>query len=310
MKKQILIGAMCLFIFSSCAQKKEKSDMNTNENNEQVKNYKSQPLYGLQVDKMGCRLSVIINDETLGDYFDKGGFSATETINGHIVKSGRQTLKLLVYPRTGSEFIDELANIKIEIIFAAQKGDSMESYKVIKTVELPKDLKDKKLPYFELSIPFEAEVPWDYSDFYNNLIDLRKVPDIEKKVIHEYENLRELIANNEQAKYLSFMLKNQFIEYNTFYMTKEEIKESEEWIGKDATKLENKEVLPLRNYELVFEKDGKKAFLRDKDSRDGVIKIEYGSINTDGDYKGQRSKETAISPNLIMVKGSTKFESL
>ncbi|MFC3561218.1 hypothetical protein [Pedobacter jamesrossensis] len=312
MRIKILIGLLSLCILNGCAQKKSKVDMNTmiEETFKTTPKHDKQPLYGIQIDKMGCRLSIAINDETLVDYFEKGGFSATETINGHIIKSGNQTLKVMVYPRNGAQFIDDLAHIKLELFYVAQKGDPMDSYKIMKTIELPKDLKEKKLSYFEINIPFEANVPWDFSAFYNNLVDLRKVPEIEKKVIAEYEKIRGLISSNDSNEYLKFILKNQKMEYEAFYMTKDEVNESVNWLIKDATPLENKEVLPMKNYELVFEKEGKKVFLRDRTSRDGAIRIEYGTINTEGDYKGQKSKETSLSPNLILVKGKTEFESL
>lgn len=281
-----------------------------NEAYETTPKHNKQPMYGLQVDKMGCRVSISINDETLGNYFDIGGFSTTETINGHIVRSGNQTLKVMVYPRNGAQFIDDLAHIKLELFFVAQKGDPMDSYKNLKTIELPKGLKDKKLPYFEINVPFEANVPWDYSSFYDNLVDLRKVPDIEKKVVSEYEKIKNMIVANDQNSYVNLRVKNKKMEYETFYMTKDEIKEYIESIAKDATPLENKEVLPIKNYELVFEKGGKKVLLRDKNTRDGIIRVEYGSINTEGDYKGQKSKEMYLSPNLILAKGKTEFESL
>lgn len=307
----MLISIIILFVLNSCAQNKSKN-MNTmiNEAYETTPKHNKQPMYGLQIDKMGCRVSISVNDETLGNYFDKGGFSTTETINGHIIKSGNQTLKVLVYPREGSLFIDDLANVKLELFYVAQKGDPMDSYKILKTVELPKNTKDKRLPYVEINIPFEANVPWDYSSFYNSLVDLRKVPDIEKKVVEEYEKIRNMIVTNDQNNYLNFRIKHKKMEYETFYMSKEEIKEYIESIAKDATPLENKEVLPIKNYELVFEKDGKKVLLRDKTTRDGIIRMEYGSINTEGDYKGEKSKEMYLSPNLILVKGKTEFESL
>lgn len=286
--------------------------MNTTINNayESIPKHEQQPMYGLQVDKMGCRLSVLINDETLGDYFDKGGYSATETINGHIVKSGQQSIKVIIYPREGMQFIDDLAHIELALFYVKHKGDPMDTYQTIAKIELPKDLKDKKLPYFEITANFEANVPWDYSAFYNDLLDLRKVPDIEKKILNTYTKVRDMIVNNDQEKYLSFRLQHKKLEYEPFYMSKDEVKEYVNWMAKDATPLLNKEVLSIQNYELVFEKEGKKAFLRDKTNRGGVIKIEYGTINTDGDFKGKKNKEMYISPSLILPKGKTELESL
>lgn len=310
--KGIFSGILILIVLNSCAQKNNKVNMDAIVNSayEKTPKHEQQPMYGLQIDKMGCRMSILLNDETLGNYFQKGGYSNTSTINGNIIRSGKQEIKVIIYPREGMEYIDDLAHVQLQLFYVKRKGDPMDTYQIIKTLELPKDLKDKKLPYFEIKLPFEAVVPWDYSEMYNNLSDLRKVPDIEKKVIAEYERIRNLVVNNEQDKYVSFRIKNMQSEYDTFYMTKAEIKEYIEWIAQDAEPLLNKEVLPIKNYELVFEKDGKKVFLRDRISRGGVIKIEYGTINTGGDYKGEKSNSKIISPALIIPTGKTEFECL
>lgn len=310
--KGIFSGILILLVLNSCAQKNKKVNMNAivNDAYEKTPKHAEQPMYGLQIDKMGCRLSVLVNDETLGDYFEKGGYSNTATINGHIIASGTQEIKVIIYPREGMQFIDDLAHVQLQVFYVRKKGDPMDTYQILKTLELPKDLKDKKLPYFEIKLPFEAKVPWDYTAMYNGFEDLRKVPDIEKKVIAAYEKIRELVVNNEQEKYLALRLQHKKFEYDTFYMTKAEIKEYNDWIAKDAAPLQNKEVAPIKNYELVFEKEGKRAFLRDRTSRGGVIKIDYGTINTEGDYKGQKSDFMEISPALVIPKGKTEFECL
>ncbi len=48
---------------------------------------------------------------------------------------------------------------------------------------------------------FEANVPYQYT-YWDDCVDLRTIPDIEQKIVKEYEYVRKLIAqkNLEQLK--------------------------------------------------------------------------------------------------------------
>lgn len=306
--KKIIYLLTLIICTQSCAQNKINMEEEAKRIYNATPKYQEQPLYGLQVDKMGCRLSIKVNDMTLDNYFDKGGYSSTETLNTLIIKSGKQTLTYTVYPREGKEYLDDLTRIQLQLFYVKHKGDPMDTYQVMQTIELPKDLKDKKLPFYTATVEFNAQVPWDESSFYDHLTDLRTVPNIEQKVLAKYEEIRQMYIHNEQEKFFKIRFNNAFTQYESLYMTEKEIKEYLEFNTKRTSPLKNKEVLPIEHYQLIFERNGTVASLVDKNTREGVIVVEYGDLVEEGEYKGRKQHSSSFSPVLILPKGKTELE--
>jgi hypothetical protein len=313
MLKKIIFISLLISLTNSCAQKISKEKMETiiKTAYQQIPKHDKQPMYALQVDKKGCRASILVNGWSVDDYWNKGGYTVTETISPFFIKSGKQTITLKVYPREGVKYIDDLTYVALEIIYVPQKGCDMDKYQLLQIVKLPEDIKDKNLPYFEMTIPFEAKVPWDHSLFYENLQDLRKVPDIEKKLLAEYKKYVSMIENNEQEQYIERMFKNRKYEFETFYVDEKEIKDYLESDIKDVSPLKNKEVQFLdTNYEIVYELNGRVAHLISKLDRESIIRVFYGDIITEGEHKGKKQSEISTGAKLILPKGKTEFENL
>lgn len=310
-KKIIILLIICTTI--ACAQKISDKQMETiiKTAYQQTPKHDQQPIYALQVDKKGCRFSLLVNGWNVDDYWRKGGYTITETISPYFIKSGKQSITIKIYPREGAQYIDDRTYIALEIIYVPQKGCDMDQYQLLQTIKLPEDLKDKKLPYFEMTIPFDAKVPWDHTAFFDNLQDLRKIPNIEKKLLAENKKQLLMIEKNQQQEYINMMFKNKKYEFERYYTDEKDIKEYMNSYLKDVSPLKNKEVQFMEsNYEIVFDLEGKVASLVSKSDREGIIRIPYGDIITEREHKGKKQSVKSLCPRLILPKGQTEFENL
>lgn len=313
MFKRIIFLSLLISLTNSCAQKNLKKQMETITKTvfQQTPKHDKQPMYALQVDKKGCRASIWVNDWNVDNYWNKGGYTVTETISPYIIKSGKQTITMKIYPREGVKYIDDLTYVSLELIYVPQKGCDMNQYQLLQTIKLPEEIKDKKLPYFEMTIPFEAKVPWDHSLFYEDLQDLRKIPNIEIKLLEEYKKYVLMIENNDQENYIEKMFKNRKYEFETLYIKEKEVKEYMDSDIKDVSPLKNKEVQFLdTNYEIVYEVNGRVAHLISKLDKEAIIRVIYGDIITQGEHKGKKQSEISTGAKLILPKGKTEFENL
>jgi outer membrane protein TolC len=119
MKSMILALLVATISFNSYAQVKTEKDMKQEikkmeeliqEYLGMVKTYPEKPAYYLQVNKTGCRLLVRVNDIPVGYHFvEDEGESMLYPINDLLLGSGKHTVSIQVYPRTGET---EVTNIK------------------------------------------------------------------------------------------------------------------------------------------------------------------------------------------------------
>ena len=74
------------------------------------------------------------------------------------------------------------ATASITVYCAVDKNSEMGDYKKLVEFELPADIGSQKLPYYEASLAFEADVPYDYQNELDRASDLTEIPDLEKKL--------------------------------------------------------------------------------------------------------------------------------
>ena len=117
-------------------------------------------------------------------------------------KAGKQIITIQIYPKEGQDFIAENADVDVKLKFAKDKDDGVDTYINLANVELPEDIGSKKLPYFELKIPFEATVPFDFSKDLQEAQDISKISNFKEKIVIKYNQLRNLLVNGD---WLNFM---------------------------------------------------------------------------------------------------------
>lgn len=199
MKKNIILAILCIAI-SSCGQKKnEKKDI-MDQNNvlkvteiyKNVKKYVDNPSYTLHINSTaGCTFELLVNDLPVYEFYDSGNCTGSIPINENLVKSGIQKLKIRITPPVNENFdmakeID-LAKIvfKININYGDYGKVKVKDFKNALNYEFKNS--DQKLPYYEINLDFNAEVPYQNDiNAWVKSVDLSK--EDESKLLKEVED--------------------------------------------------------------------------------------------------------------------------
>ena len=115
--RYLLVFIGCLLFFGSCAQTTsgqtnmydinqyldEESKQITKENfvdqiMKQIKHYPKEPVYYLRINKQNCLIEVLVNDVRRHVDYELSNYVTPIKINSSILKSGKQTITVRMYP--------------------------------------------------------------------------------------------------------------------------------------------------------------------------------------------------------------------
>ena len=158
----------------------------------------SRPVYYAKYGNRGCLFELRINDILITEMTKSTNIGeALITINPTIFKSGRQTVEIHLSPIEGEHVISNKKPFRLEIGYYDSTEEVDESGEAtwhtvftLPDIEIP----EKGLPYIDMKGEFEANVPYQYT-YWDDCVDLRTIPDIEQKIVKEYEYVRKLIAH-------------------------------------------------------------------------------------------------------------------
>lgn len=315
-RKKILLAIITLFSLASCAQKENKVNpvemekeiiVYQNKMYDKIQKFDRKPLYILQVNKNNCRVLVSCNDiPHWMTFYNNIGESNPVFLNNYIPKSGMQMLTVQVFPKQGESYIAENADVDLKLLMANDKNDGVDKYVSLSNAELPEDIGQKKLPFYEIKIPFDAQVPWDFSKDLLSSQDLSKISDIEKKIVAKYEQLRSLLAKGDGLAFLKEVENSDLKSSSHLYATKEELLADDKEENMDITRsrldVKNRVVKPIEDYEILFFYNKKIALLRNKNTKEEILNVEYDSPNGEG-------KDGASKPVLLyMPSGSSELK--
>jgi len=197
MKLTHLILILCILSLQSCAQnqkqqqKQQDTTMTTAQAHQMMEDlYKTvqyntkedQILYSLKVFNGTCNYKIWVNDMPVYNMYKGARGELSFTINGKILKAGKQTLKIRIYPYWNQEeqkwddYLHTYAGLDVEIseMDWDPKTRKWDYYPVL-TYQTPREgeetLQDKprgflfeegkeELPYYEETVTFEAKVPY------------------------------------------------------------------------------------------------------------------------------------------------------
>lgn len=218
-----------------------------------IHSYSTTPVYSLQMNKQGCKLVVEMENNVDYRLTENRGESIMLPLNVMITKSGKQTLKIKIYPKDGDQYITKYAHVKVNIFNAPDKSSSLKDYKKIAEFTLPEGLESQKLPFYEHTIDFDATVPFDYSKELDKAVALNKIPNIEELVVKKYNEVRTICEKSDVAAYTSLSAHSAALVYNTTYTDIQEVKnKSENQYGIVDSKLKNRTFIPIENYYMQF----------------------------------------------------------
>jgi hypothetical protein len=312
MRNKIMAILAMLISLNSCSQSKNtKKEMEeiVQEIHKQVHTYKEKPVYSTQVDKTGCRMVLEMKNNIEYRFTENNGESMNVPLNFFITKSGKQTAIIKVYPKEGDTYITKYAMANLTFYYAPDKGSKIDEYKEIAKYTLPEGLEEKKLPYYEALVTFDATIPFDYSKELENAQDLTKVSNIEQKIINKYSRTSEVIRDKDIIAYEKQNLFNNIRMFETTYEASiEEIRNNEIQL-QDANMfssiLQNREMLPIENYKIQYYADGKIVALWNIINMESPLRIKANYTKKDGSIGNYQE---SISLFLYMPAGSNELK--
>jgi len=273
----VLIG-ICDTVMQKYNASLERLDGIINSIAQKVKHYDKQPFYWVELDKNGsCRVLLELNRIPLAYAYTKNRPEyRIDYLNPYIEKSGKQHLKVRVYSPIRPQFSSGTYKIKLRIGYGAdkRKSDAAPEH-LTEIITLPEYVLDNGTQYWDTTITFQAQVPWDHSHRLENAVDLRTLPDLEERVLRKYEQIRQYFVNCDIAgKIESSEIKSSYY-YGSLYKTslndiKQDILTSLLSFNPSFSK---KQVFPIENYELALYRDSKIALLRGIFDKSAVIKL-------------------------------------
>lgn len=225
----------------------------------------SRPVYYAKYGNRGCLFELRVNDILMTEItYPTNIGEALITINPTIFKSGRQTVEIHLSPIEGEHVISNKKPFRLEIGYYDSTKEVDESGEAtwhtvftLPDIEIP----EKGLPYIDMKGEFEANVPYQYT-YWDDCVDLRTIPDIEQKIVKEYEYVRKLIAQKDLEQLKKYFMPSYREFAITIYQTKEDIDLSWNNTCKLIKKYSTSELQSIEEYRIVYSSNGRSVSLR------------------------------------------------
>ena len=270
----LLIMGLLSFGLGGCSNAQNKQEYSNvkeigNVPKENVDSYvyknESRPVYYAKYGNRGCLFELRINDILITEMTKSTNIGeALITINPTIFKSGRQTVEIHLSPIKGEDVISNAKPFRLEIGYYDSTEEVDESGEAtwhtvytLPEIEMP----EKGLPYIDMKGEFEANVPYQYT-YWDDCVDLRTIPDIEQKIVKEYEYVRKLIAQKDLEQLKKYFMPSYREFAITIYQTKEDIDLSWNNTCKLIKKYSTSELQSIEEYRIVYSSNGRSVSLR------------------------------------------------
>jgi hypothetical protein len=305
----------------SCKQQKENSMMNPEQQKEiliqmrrematRLSNFSERPMYYLQVNKAACRVIVRVNDIPLSFFFIRDeGQSMLLPINAKLFSSGRHTFSIDVYPMRGRELLTKEAHVNVRLIRLADISLPLIQAERLMELNLPIDIGTLELPFYTAFAEFYAHVPFDYSHILEGLKDLRKIRNLEEKVVRRYNEIRQNFVNFDAVQDLKERV---FI----FYGADMDHSTESDLINSVLRSFNNffnpnvvdRRVAPIENYEMMIVGHGRFVLLRERETLQHMIRVTYFDTEEEKAENPQNNWINRRFVLLAMPKGSDRLE--
>lgn len=251
-----------------------------------VSRYPHQPAYYVQVNKSGCRIVVKVDDIPLGYNFAKDeGQTMLYPINDHLFGSGEHVLSVEVYPLTTQRTVSADTWVNLKVILFPEKSEN--EREIIAELNVPRNIGEQKLSIYCDSLCFKVKLPFDYTKVLRTAKDLRKVPNLEAKVLAHYNKVRDMMIAGKYYEYNKMRLASTWVLTDMHYLTEENLKlaylEADELFRFDCEVTDWK-AAPIENYEMIICGNGKVVYLRRIGIMDQVLRATYSDIDEEYEY--------------------------
>ncbi|HEX8017735.1 MAG TPA: hypothetical protein VF465_21085 [Flavobacterium sp.] len=264
------------------------------------KTYAEKPYYTVKLQVQACNFELLLNDIPVFSYSVKGGMTNEIPLNSYILKSGRQYLKIKLTPINNQLKLSEQVDLSLDLGHSSIIGENIfGGYIQSGNYKLPQEIKDKQLPYLEMEIPFNAEVPWDYSYILDNAEDLSRVGNLDP-FVKKFHKLLEQKNSKEYSEILKNKIKRQS---DVKYLSEKEI----DVVVKELDLSRIKKLYPLEDYEVKIYANGKLIrFVSKKPDENGnryLFKFAVPPL-----MPGGNDGESALNYLFYLPKGKEELE--
>ena len=251
----LLIMGLLSFGLGGCSNAQNKQEYSNvkeigNVPKENVDSYvyknESRPVYYAKYGNRGCLFELRVNDILMTEItYPTNIGEALITINPTIFKSGRQTVEIHLSPIKGEDVISNAKPFCLEIGYYDSTEEVDESGEAtwhtvytLPEIEMP----EKGLPYIDMKGEFEANVPYQYT--------------------YWYEYVRKLIAQKDLEQLKKYFIPSYQEFAITIYQTKEDIDLSWNNTCKLIKKYSTSELQSIEEYRIVYSSNGRSVSLR------------------------------------------------
>lgn len=231
--KKIFVSVSLLFMIISCAQKQkqkqkkiEMSEIKKIEKLFETVKYTNQKIYyDLKVFNGACNYKIWVNDIPVFSMHSNARGELSFPINGKILKSGKQNLKIQIFPFYDKnmnllEILNSNAGLDIEIREMEWNSVSRKfDYKPIFTYQTPREgnkslevnptklLIDNEQPFYEEEVTFEVEVPYNLKG-WSESVNLKN--ENKQELFKEVEKYFQELRNDFKTKKVSVIEKKYY----------------------------------------------------------------------------------------------------
>lgn len=285
MRKLITGSLMLMATFAACQEngKKQPALKTSVQHTEkdmldiykQVTPFDKQPRYDIEFSQDACGYEILINDLPVHRYLMFGRVNQQRIpINDQILGSGNQTITIRLFPPQLSDkrYAETLVPETKFAIKVLQRESDKEVENAKPVFEFVTPTKEKGAGFigsgqkvYEFKAEFKAEVPYVLSG-WSTAQDLRKEDQAEllKEALAACEEFRSILIKKDVNAYANLMYDKELELAKAYYWAKPEASKSR-WEEMKASVLEQRDILPLKNYKMVLYADGRILSLQPTD---------------------------------------------
>jgi len=274
--KRIFVYLLAANSLLSCAQDKKKmNNPSIADLHKEVKFRDKNTNYKADIEVGACNFTLLINDVPVVQYFEEsnGTFNTTSPINNLILKSGKQTYKLILYPgykdgkpaKALSENV--MVNIAIEgFTFTASGTEKVgNSVPLVNISAKQQNFKQAGKPLAVFEGTFDIKVPYNITGWSESK-DLRNedAAVLLKEILANYKEFSNIVTAKDSGRLSNLVYQKEKDYAQALFLDKEGSKK--QW-SVYSTILEAKKIKmePIENYKLKFYGNGRLVILERTD---------------------------------------------
>ena len=242
-------------------------------------NYIKKNSYRIYTRLNECQAELYVDDvlafSFMGEITTTGRTAVDVLINPFLLKSGKHSICLKMYPQHGKSTLSQDSYGEIRNYFMNVENYDQETD--LFTLETPNGDKTnlKNLPYFELKSELIVELPFKIEGWSNSVNlkeEMENKIDVKKQLLESYDNLRQIIKKRDTEEFTKLIQEREDILGIAFYSSaKDKINDLQEMLN--IIKNPNYELQPYpQNPVLVIHANGKLASFLTVD-REGIIEL-------------------------------------